>query len=30
MKITCLNVRKINKFIDNLSKELEEQMKGML
>lgn len=29
MKITCLNVRKINKFIDNLSKELEEQMKGI-
>ena len=29
MKITCLNVRKINKCIDNLSKELEEQMKGI-
>lgn len=29
MKITCLNVRKINKFINNLSIELEEQMKGI-
>lgn len=29
MKINCLNTRKINKFIDNLSKELEEQMKGI-
>lgn len=29
MKITCLNVRKINKCIDNLSKELENQMQGI-